>query len=186
MLWCHWLPFLQSQSNRSVCSQREIKWIYSDWVQCTWVFVCLCVRETDLGSICATRASVFCLSTSSSSVLSRIKSSRLVEYCSSMRSMESMMLVFLPLLIVLNCGSRKIHVNLSETIVSIIYTHLCKRLFVIAPVWRSLRTRVSALDLHSMPASWSEWPPVEPRPLIQRVGKEEEDCVPYLWSLHTR
>ena len=48
--------------------------------------------------------SVFCFSISSSSVRSLISSSRLDEYCSSMRSMESMMLVFLPLLMFLNWG----------------------------------------------------------------------------------
>lgn len=46
--------------------------------------------------------SVFCFSSSSSSVRSRIRSSRLLEYCSSIRSMESMMLVLRPLLMLLN------------------------------------------------------------------------------------
>lgn len=59
--------------------------------------------ETHLGNIWATRLSVFCLSTSSSSVLSLIRSSKLEEYCSNMRSMESMMLVFFPLVMLLNC-----------------------------------------------------------------------------------
>ena len=55
-----------------------------------------------LGNIWATRLSVFCRSTSSSSVLSLIRSSRLEEYCSNMRSMELMMLVFFPLVMLLN------------------------------------------------------------------------------------
>ena len=64
----------------------------------------LLLRETYLGNIWATRLSVFCRSTSSSSVLSLIRSSRLEEYCSSIRSIESMMLVFFPLVMLLNWG----------------------------------------------------------------------------------
>lgn len=55
------------------------------------------------GNIWVSSLSVFCFSISSSSVRSRMRSSRLLEYCSSMRSMESMMLVFRPLLMLLNC-----------------------------------------------------------------------------------
>lgn len=62
---------------------------------------------THLGNIWATSLSVFCLSTSSSSVLSLIRSSRLEEYCSNIRSIESMMLVFFPLVMLLNCRLRK-------------------------------------------------------------------------------
>lgn len=51
--------------------------------------------------------SVFCFSISSSSVLSLINSSRLEEYCSNIRNMESMMLVFFPLLTFLNCREIK-------------------------------------------------------------------------------
>lgn len=51
--------------------------------------------------------SVFCFSSSSSSVRSRIRSSRLLEYCSSIRSIESMMFVLRPLLMLLNYNNRK-------------------------------------------------------------------------------
>lgn len=60
--------------------------------------------STHLGNIAATSLSVFCLSTSSSSVLSLIRSSRLDEYCSNMRSIESIMFVFFPLVMLLNCN----------------------------------------------------------------------------------
>lgn len=59
------------------------------------------------GSICVSSFSVFCFSISSSSVLSRMSSSRLEEYCSNIRNMESMMFVFFPLLMFLNWGQRQ-------------------------------------------------------------------------------
>lgn len=59
------------------------------------------------GSISARSFSVRCFSISNSSVRSLIRSSRFEEYCSSMRNIESMMLVFLPLFISLNCKRSK-------------------------------------------------------------------------------
>lgn len=59
--------------------------------------------RTHGGSISDSSFSVLCFSASNSSVLSLIRSSRLELYCSNILSMESMMLVFLPLLINLNC-----------------------------------------------------------------------------------
>lgn len=73
------------------------------------------LQETYLGNIAATSLSVFCLSTSSSSVLSRIRSSRLEEYCSNMRSMLSMMLVFLPLVMFLNYNKERMLLKLIST-----------------------------------------------------------------------
>lgn len=64
-------------------------------------------RDTHLGNIAATSLSVFCLSTSNSSVLSLIRSSKLDEYCSNMRSIESIMLVFFPLVMLLNCTMKE-------------------------------------------------------------------------------
>lgn len=58
--------------------------------------------QTYGGSISDRSFSVLCFSTSSSSVRSLIRSSRLELYCSNILSIESMMLVFLPLLINLN------------------------------------------------------------------------------------
>lgn len=55
------------------------------------------------GSISVRSFSVRCFSISNSSVLSLIRSSRFEEYCSSIRNIESMMLVFFPLFISLNC-----------------------------------------------------------------------------------
>lgn len=63
--------------------------------------------DTHLGNIAATSLSVFCLSTSNSSVLSLIRSSKLDEYCSNIRSIESIMLVFFPLVMLLNCQHEK-------------------------------------------------------------------------------
>lgn len=54
------------------------------------------------GSIWESSLSVFCLSSSSSSVRSWIKSSRFWEYFSNIRSIESATLVFLPWLMLLN------------------------------------------------------------------------------------
>lgn len=75
--------------------------------------------ETHLGNIAATSLSVFCLSTSSSSVLSRIRSSRLDEYCSNMRSMLSMMFVFFPLVMLLNCNKTGLELKCRLLLISI-------------------------------------------------------------------
>lgn len=63
--------------------------------------------DTHLGNIAATSLSVFCLSTSNSSVLSLIRSSKLDEYCSNIRSIESIMFVFFPLVMFLNYQHKK-------------------------------------------------------------------------------
>ena len=68
---------------------------------------CVSSSLTHGGSICVSSFSVFCFSISSSSVRSLISSSRLDEYCSSILSMESIMLVFFPLLMFLNWEDRK-------------------------------------------------------------------------------
>lgn len=74
----------------------------------------LIFNSTYGGSICVSSFSVFCFSISSSSVLSLISSSRLDEYCSSILSMESMMLVFFPLFMFLNWRTGKITVRLTQ------------------------------------------------------------------------
>lgn len=76
--------------------------------------LCVCVRmaQTHGGSISDRSFSVLCFSTSSSSVLSLIRSSRLELYCSNILSMESMMLVFLPLLINLNWVNKEVRRHL--------------------------------------------------------------------------
>lgn len=58
---------------------------------------------TYFGKSCPTNFSVLFLSTSSSSVRSLIRSSRLELYCSNIRNMESMMFALFPLLIPRNC-----------------------------------------------------------------------------------
>ena len=79
-------------------------WRHSFIISVMWPFTLL---DTHLGNIWAKSLSVFCLSTSSSSVLSLIRSSKLDEYCSNMRSIESMMLVFFPLVMFLNCHKNR-------------------------------------------------------------------------------
>lgn len=70
--------------------------------------------DTHLGNIAATSLSVFCLSTSNSSVLSLIRSSKLDEYCSNIRSIESIMFVFFPLVMLLNCQHEKDETQMSS------------------------------------------------------------------------
>ena len=131
--------------------------------------------ETHLGSIAATSLSVFCLSTSSSSVLSRIRSSRLDEYCSNMRSMLSMMFVFFPLLMLLNCNKKKKNQKGMELKAAV---PLRLGLSVLSPVWKPLRKSASSPALHSRPVWQSVSHPAAPRPPTARVGTAEEALWP--------
>lgn len=132
--------------------------------------------STYLGNIAATSLSVFCLSTSSSSVLSLIRSSRLDEYCSNMRSMESIMFVFFPLVMLLNCSV----IEKKQSCCAVELSESCKSSGYCDPlVWRSPRTSASSLAPRSRPVSPPGSHPAGPRPRTEWVGTEGEALWPY-------
>ena len=99
MLWFDGPAHLQSLGHGPEERREQISVCFKLRVSPRW---CVSSSQTHGGSICVSSFSVFCFSISSSSVRSLISSSRLDEYCSSILSMESIMLVFFPLLMFLN------------------------------------------------------------------------------------